>query len=278
MDKDINDNDVIEFLKQKSIWVRRETLKVNRCAPETRLASSLSDIEIFVALYYGKILRFDPANTSWEHRDRFIVSKGHGGVSLYPILADLGFFDKAELSRVCKEGSFLGGIPDTSIPGFETVNGSLGHGLGVACGICLAIKSKGLDSNVFVLMGDGELYEGSVWEAIMFASQHRLDNLVLIVDYNKISMLDYCRNIIDLTPLEAKFETFGWKAEGVDGHDVREVYEVLKSLAEDKSKQPKMLVAHTIKGKGVRQLETDVLCHVKCLTEDEIEAILKELH
>lgn len=267
----------IKFLREKAAWVKEETLKIHRIAPETRLASSLSDIEIFVVLYYGGILSYRSDNVCWEDRNRFIISKGHGAVSMYPILADIGFFDQNELGRVCKEGSFLGGIPDTIIPGFETVNGSLGHGLGVACGVALALKRKGIGAKVFVLMGDGELYEGSVWEAVMFAGHHKLDNLILIIDNNKICMLDYCKNIIDLSPLEEKFKVFNWHVETINGHDVGALYQSLQVLKEDKSSYPKVLIADTVKGKGVPQLETDSLCHIKSLKRDEVDNILKEL-
>lgn len=273
----MNTTQLIDFLKKKSLWVRRETLKIHRIAPETRLASSLSDVEIFVALYYGNILKFDPKNPRWEGRDRFIISKGHGAISLYPILGDFGFFDNEALNRVCKEGSFLGGIPDIIIPGFETTNGSLGQGLGVACGISLSLKSRNSSSRVFVLLGDGELYEGSVWEAIMFASEHKLDNLIAIIDDNKRCMLGYCKNILDLAPLEDKFKVFNWSVKTVDGHNVEAVYEALKGLKEDRINQPKVLIANTVKGKGVSQLENDPLCHIKSLKEDEIDIALKEL-
>lgn len=272
-----NNSALIKFLKEKALGIRRETLKIHKIAPVTRLASSLSDVEIFVALYYGGILKFDPKNPTWEERDRLIISKGHGAVSLYPILADLGFFDKSELAKVCQSSSFLGGIPDTMIPGFESINGALGHGLGVACGIALALKKKNSDSKVFVLLGDGELYEGAVWEAIMFAGHHRLNNLLLIIDNNKISMLDYCKNIIDLEPLEEKFSVFKWKVVRIDGHNIAEVYKSLKNLKEDKDECPKVLIADTIKGKGVPQLENDVLCHIKSLTGDEINRAIEEL-
>ena len=158
---DLDNAKLYNSLKQKALWVRQETLKIHRYAPGTRIASSLSDVEIFTVLYYGDILKFDPKNTHWENRDRLIISKGHGAISLYPILADLGYFDKEELGRVCDKDSFLGVIPDPEIPGIETVNGSLGHGLGVACGISIALKRNNSDSKVFVLMGDGELFEGS---------------------------------------------------------------------------------------------------------------------
>ena len=144
--------DIIKTLKDKSDWVKEQTLLLHRRAPETRIASSLSDIEIFTVLYYGGILNYRPDNPFYEQRDRLIVSKGHGGISLYPILADLGFFNMSELEKFGLEESFLGVMPDTAVPGIETINGSLGHGLGVASGIAIGLKKKGLDCNVFVLI------------------------------------------------------------------------------------------------------------------------------
>lgn len=269
--------DKIEYLKDKSVWVRKETLKIHKLAPQIRIASCLSAVEIFVVLYYGKILNFNPKDANWESRDRFIVSKAHGAVSLYPILADLGFFSKEELKKVCSENSILGSIPDCSIPGFEAINGSLGHGLGVGSGIALALKKRSLDARVFVLSGDGELFEGAVWESIMFTSHHNLNNLILIVDSNKICMLDYCKNVIDLEPLDEKFRVFNWKVRIVDGHNIGELYYALEDFKKDKSSQPKVLIANTKKGKGVQQLETDPLCHIKSLNEKEIDKIIAEL-
>jgi len=263
-------------LKEKSQWVRKETLKLHKLAPQSRLASSLSPVEIFVVLYYGHILSYDPQNRYWKERDRLIISKGHGAISLYPILADLNFFSKDQLNKIGKQDSFLGVIPDASIPGFETTNGAVGHGLGVACGVALALKRKKSDKKVFVLSGDGELNEGAVWEAVMFASYHKLDNLILIVDNNKMSMLGYQKDILGLEPLEEKFNAFGWKAQAVDGHNVEELYRALNNLKKDDSRQPKVLIANTCKGKGVPQLENDPLCHVKSLTAQEIDSILQE--
>lgn len=265
-----------ETLKEKSRWVRRETIKLHKNAPETRLASSLSDVEIFVVMYYGNILDFNPKDINWEKRDRFIISKGHGAVSLYPILADLSFFAKEELDKIGAEDSFLGVIPDTAVPGFETINGSLGHGLGVSCGIALALKRKGLNKKVFVLSGDGELNEGAVWEAVMFASFHKLNNLILIIDNNKMSMLGYQKDILGLEPLEDKFVAFHWETKSVDGHNVEQLYAALNHFKKNPSNQPKVLIANTIKGKGVPQLESDPFCHVKSLKADEVNKILKE--
>lgn len=269
--------DNIQFLKDKVLQVKLETLRIHGIAPETRLASSLSDVEIFVSLYYGKILKFNPQDVYDEGRDRFFISKGHGAISLYPILADLGFFDRKELDSVCQEGTFLGGIPDSKIPGFETINGSLGLGLGVACGAAIALKRKRSDAKVFVLSGDGELFIGGVWEAIMFAPQHKLGNLILIIDNNKLCMLDYCKNIIDLSPLEEKFKNFNWQVKSVNGHDIEALFNAIKELKEDKSHLPKVLIADTVKGKGVKQWENDVLCHIKSLSKEEISCVIKEM-
>jgi transketolase len=264
------------YLEEKALWVRKETLKIHAVAPETRLASSLSAVELLVALYYASILRFDAGNPVWKERDRLLVSKGHGSISLYPILADLGYFSISELQRVCSEGSFLGGIPDTLIPGYETINGSLGHGLGVACGMALALKKKGSASKIFVMLGDGELNEGAVWEGVMFAAHHKLDNLVAIVDNNQICMLDYCRRIIDLEPLANKFTAFNWEASTIDGHNLREVYSALSRIKNDSS-MPRVIIANTVKGKGVPKLESDSLCHIKSLNATEINTALEEL-
>ncbi len=168
-------------------------------------------------------------------------------------------------------------IPDNRIPGFETINGALGHGLGVATGMALALKIKNSDSKVYVLMGDGELCEGAVWEAVMFAGEHKLNNLILVIDNNKISMLDRAKNIIDLEPLEEKFSVFKWKPQRVDGHNIDDICQSLKNLKEDKNSQPKVLIADTIKGKGVPQLENDVLCHIKSLKKEEIIEAIKNL-
>lgn len=256
------DKQMSDFLQDKANWVWRKTVEIHRFAPETRLASSLSPIEIFVALYYGGLLRFDPKEPYDPERDRLIISKGHGSVCMYPILADLGFFGLDELNKVCETGSFLGGIPDPVIPGYETVNGSLGHGLGVASGMALGLKVKKSLSKVFVITGDGELHEGANWEALMFASHHNLDNLHLIVDDNKISMLDHTKKIIDHGSLKARLHAFGWDCREVDGHDVYQVHGALLEQKAEAHGKPKALIAHTKKGHKIPKLENMPLCHI----------------
>lgn len=262
-------------LRAKAQWVWRETLAIHRRAPETRLASSLSSVELFVALYYGGVLRFNAQNPRDDGRDRCIISKGHGSICMYPILADLGFYAADELMHVCEEGSFLGGIPDPVIPGYETVNGSLGHGLGVATGSALGLKRRGRDRSVFVVCGDGELHEGACWEAIMFAAQHKLDNLNLIVDDNSISMLGYTRDIVDHVDLAGRLSAFGWDCEKVDGHDVVAVQEVLLAMKGRSAGKPKALIARTLKGRGVPGLENAPLAHIMNPKPELIDTLLE---
>jgi transketolase len=268
--------ELLDFLKHKSAWVKRETLKIHKIAPGIRIASALSCIEILTVLYYGRVLQYDPHDRYAERRDRFIISKTHGSVSFYPILADLGYFDEKELGRVGKAGSILGDIPDCSVPGYETVNGSLGHGLGVACGMALSLKRKKREEMIFVLSGDGELYEGAVWEAIMFAAHHRLNNLVLLIDNNKICMLDYCAKILNLEPLDVKFRAFNWVTSVVNGHDLKELYLTLSAAKRGGKNGPQAIIADTIKGNGVPRLEADSLCHIKALRTEEIDQLLGE--
>lgn len=258
--------------KAKEIWVK--TLEIHKVAPETRVASSLSCIEVFVTLYYGGILRFNPKEPFWKGRDRFVISKGHGSISMYPILADVGYFPNEELQNVCKEGSFLGGIPDPIIPGYETINGSLGHGIGVAAGMAKGLKALKSDSRVYVIVGDGELNEGSNWEGMMFAAHHELDNLTVIVDYNKVSMLDYSEKIINTSPLDKKFDAFGFEVAQADGHDIEQVQKTFNELKESKNGKPKAFLAHTIKGRGVPTLEGNSLSHVTSVKADDIDKLI----
>jgi transketolase len=258
----------MEALSAKARWVWGETLRVHQLAPETRVASSLSAVEIFSTLYYGGLLAHNGAEPGWEG---LIVSKGHGSICLFPILADRGYFPRAELEQICQEGSFLGGIPDTIIPGYETINGSLGHGIGVACGMALGLKRKGSSNHIFVVTGDGEFCEGSMWEGVMFAAHHRLDNLTVIIDNNRLCMLDRCENIMTVEPFDRRFEAFGWESRRVDGHDITALHQALTALKQRGANgRPTVLIADTVKGRGVPELEQDTLCHIRTLTSAEI--------
>ncbi|MCB1918825.1 MAG: transketolase [Candidatus Competibacteraceae bacterium] len=260
-------------LRQKADWVWRETLRIHRRSPETRVASALSCIEILVALYYGGFLRYDSKLPPWPDRDRFIASKGHGAISLYPILADLGFFPREALTQIGQPDALLSVIPEPAIPGVETINGALGHGVGVGCGMALALRRHDPARRVVVLVGDGELHEGANWEAFMLAAQHRLDNLTVIVDNNHISMLGPTDEIVSHRSLTVKLAAFGWAAHQVDGHDLEALLTVLAAATPG---QPCCIVADTHKGRGVPGLEDAPLSHVMGIPPAQLDDLLGE--
>jgi len=262
-------------LRAKARWVWEETLRIHRRSPETRVASSLSSVEIFVVLYYGGFLKYNASMPLWPERDRCIASKGHGSLCMYPILADVGYFAMDELEKVCQPGAFLGGIPDPVIPGYETVNGSLGHGSGVGAGMALALKRRGKTQRVYVVVGDGELHEGSNWEAFMFAAHHRLNNLTVIVDDNHTCMLGRTDDILSHRSLKDKFTAFGWGVREVDGHSVDALSAAL-SDANNENEGPQVIIARTVKGRGVPSLEEAPLCHVMAVKPDVIDELIGE--
>lgn len=264
-----------KFLKDKVDWVWTETLKLHKRSKETRIASSLSPIEIFVALYYGSIIQQNPADPLDDNRDRCIMSKGHGSLAMYPILADLGFFPNSELEKMCKADSFLGSIPDPIIPGYETINGSLGHGVGVGAGIALALKVRQKNRQVYVITGDGELHEGSNWEAFMFASQYELNNLTVLVDNNQISMLDRTDNIVTHGNLFAKFKAFGWTPfEVKNGNDIDAVYDSLRNAKSFDTQGPKVIIFYTKKGYRVPGMEDAPMSHIMGIRTDLIDQLI----
>jgi transketolase len=265
-----------EQMKAQAQRVWEETLRLHARCQETRVASSISCIEILVALFYGGTFRYDPKEPLAEGRDRLVISKGHGSISFYPILADLGFIDPAELLRPGRPGALLKAIPDPHIPGYETVNGSLGHGIGVGAGMALGLRAKGSDSRVVVLCGDGELHEGAMWEGVMLAARHGLANLTLIVDNNRQCMLDYSQDVLGLAPLADKFRAFGWDAVELDGHDVGAVHAALDQALTRTTGKPLVIVAETIKGRGVKGLEGEPLCHIFNVKPERVDAILGE--
>lgn len=221
---------------------------------------SMSLIEILRALY-DRVLRFDPNRPAWADRDRCILSKGHGCLALYAILADKGFFDPAELDHFCDVDGILGGHPERSkVPGVEASTGALGHGLSIGVGMALAARMDRRDSRVFVILGDGEIDEGSVWEAAMCAGKHRLANLCAIIDYNKIQSAGPTAEIQDLEPLADKWISFGFATVEVDGHDMDELVETFQRvpLLPDR---PTAVICHTVKGKGIPFAENDPHWH-----------------
>ena len=235
----------------------------------------LSEVEILTVLY-GGILKVDPGNPTWEERDHFILSKGHGAVGLAAALAKAGFFDESVLQTYKKFGSTVGWHTTKKMPGIEHPTGSLGHGLSVAVGIAVAKKLSGKTSRVFALLGDGECNEGSVWEAAMSARKQKLDNLVAIVDRNHVSMDGPTAEIMPLEPFEEKWRAFGWATRTVDGHDVNALWNALSAVPFE-ADRPSVLIAETVKGKGVSFMENTAKWHAGVTTEEQYAAGLKEL-
>jgi transketolase len=235
---------------------------------------SMADI---LAVLYGGILRVDPSNPQWKDRDRFILSKGHAGAGVYAVLAERGFFPIEKLASHYRDGSDLSGhISHKGVPGVELSTGSLGHGLPVGTGMAYACKLDEKSHRVFVLLSDGECDEGSNWEAILFASHHRLDDLIVIVDYNKVQSLKPVAETIGLEPFADKWRSFGWSVTEVDGHDHDQLHNVFTSLPIERGK-PTCVIAHTIKGKGVSFMEHSVLWHYRTAKGAEFAAAEKEL-
>ena len=237
------------------------------------LGSAFSITEILQVLY-DRIIKYRPDNPKWQDRDRFILSKGQGCLSYYAILADKGFFPQKKLKTFCSLHSVLGGHPEHAIPGVEVSTGSLGHGLAVGIGMALAAKRDRKRHRVFVLIGDGESNEGSVWEAALYAAKHRLDNLVVLVDYNKMQSWGTTKEILDLEPLADKWQAFGFSVRETDGHHLEKLYDSLKKLPYEKHK-PNLLICHTVKGKGIKITENNPEWHHRRgLTEE----IMQELY
>ena len=249
----------IRDLERKACQVRRGLLDMIYKSQVGHIGGALSSADIITALFY-RLMRFDPQNPQWEDRDRFILSKGHCVEGYYFILADLGFFDKAELSTFCQFGTRLIAHPNRKIPGVEMNTGSLGHGLAVACGMALAGKMDHKDYRVYALMGDGEQDEGSVWEAAMLAANYKLDNLCVIVDRNRLQISGKTEEIMCLEPFAEKWRAFGFHVEEIDGNDMSTVVETLERLKDQKGK-PKMILANTVKGKGICFMENQVKWH-----------------
>ena len=250
--------------------IRKEIIKMKYNSQEGHLGSALSCVDILNVLYY-KILNIDPKNPLAENRDRFILSKGHAASVLYAVLAERGFFKEKELENYCKDGSKLAGHPTKGcVAGVEVSTGALGHGLPMGTGIALA------GHKVFVLMSDGECDEGTTWEAALFASHNKLENLIVLIDYNKWQAFGKTNDVLNLEPLAKKWESFGWAVKEIDGHSFTEIENTLLKVPFEKEK-PSVVICHTIKGKGVDFLENKLESHYHHLTKEEFEKICEKL-
>lgn len=233
-------------------------------------AFSIADV---LSVMYNEVLTFDSKNASWEERDRVFYSKGHACTALYSVLGEVGFFTDEELNTFSNNKSFFTTHVNHKVPGVELSTGSLGHALSVSCGVALAGKLKKKEWKVYTIVSDGELNEGSNWEAILFAPHHQLANLTLIVDYNKIQSFGNTNEVLNLEPLADKFKAFNWEVVEVDGHNLIEI----KNAFDFKCDKPKVIIAHTIKGKGVDFMEEQLAWHYKSPNQEQFEAALEQI-
>ena len=264
--------DNIEELSQAADQMRLRIIDMVVRAKGGHLGGAFSILEILVALYLGGILRYDPKRPEWEDRDRLILSKGHSCMALYHIRARTGYFPIEMLDEYCEKGGILAGHTEHDmVPGVEATTGSLGHGLSIAVGLTMGAKLTRKDWKVYCILGDGECNEGSVWEAFMAGPQFKLDNLVAIIDSNKLESLDLVENILSIEPLGERLRNFGWDVHEVDGHDIAELLAVLRSAPKVTGK-PTAIVAHTVKGRGVDFMEGVAKWHHRKLTTEEAQA------
>jgi transketolase len=253
--------------------IRIDAINMVNKGGSSHIGSILSIVDI-LAVLYGKIMNYDINNPKLETRDRFILSKGHAGAGVYATLAEVGFFDKLELLNHCQNGSKLSGhVSHKGIPGIEFSTGALGHGLPVASGMALRAKLDELNYKVFVILGDGELNEGSNWEAFMFSAHKNLDNLCVIIDRNNLQSMDTTENTLALEPLTKKIRSFGWYVQELDGHNHAAIEKGLKKCVE----MPLCIIANTIKGKGVSYMENSIEWHYKTPRDSQFEQAISEL-
>ncbi|PIU28130.1 MAG: transketolase [Candidatus Hydromicrobium americanum] len=268
-----NDNNKVNDLEYKSILARKKIIEITTRCESGHLGGSLSCIDILIALYF-KILKHNPLDPDWELRDRFVLSKGHAAPALYVVLSMCGYFPEEELSTFRKLNSRLQGHPDSKkLPGIEISTGSLGLGFSAAVGMALGYKYDGIKSHIFCLLGDGECDEGQVWEAAMFASHNKLENITAIIDRNGFQIDGKTENIMKLEPLADKWKSFGWLVKEINGHDIDQIINSLEQSRRSRS----AIIANTVKGKGVSFLENNNKYHSKPCNNNECEIALEEL-
>lgn len=267
----------IKFLKEKAKQMRRNILIMCNKAGSGHPGGSLSAIDIIVCLYYS-VMEHNPKQPDWEKRDRFVLSKGHCCPALYAVLADCGYFPFKWIYKFRKVRAKLQGHPSkVDTPGIEISTGSLGQGLSSAAGMALGYKIDNNPGIVYCMIGDGESDEGQIWEAAMSAGHYRLDNLVVFLDRNMLQIDGFTRDVMDSRPLAAKFKAFNWDVQEIDGHHYREILDAVKKAVKNPNGRPKMIIARTVKGKGVSFMENKAEWHGKAPDDEELEKALKEL-
>ena len=262
--------------EQLAWLIRRHGVEMTHLSGGSHIGAVLSVADI-LAVLYADVLQFDATDPAWDGRDRLILSKGHAGAALYAALAECGFFDVAELKTHYQNGSRLSGHVSHAVPGVDFSTGSLGHGLSVAAGRALAAKQDGKTFRSFAVLGDGECNEGSVWEAAAFANHFRLDNLVAIVDYNHMQSMDFCNNTLEVD-MARRWAGYGWRVAEIDGHDHNALREALLST-DNTDNKPTVVIANTVKGKGISFMENDLLWHYRFPHDGwEYNCAVNELH
>ncbi|QAV32925.1 transketolase [Fervidobacterium changbaicum] len=266
----------VRFLKRKATQIRIITLEMIGHLGVGHVGGSLSIAEVLAVLYY-KVMRIDPKNPKWDERDRFVLSKGHAGPALYSVLADLGYFPYDWIYTLNKPNTNLPSHCDRlKTPGVDMTAGSLGQGLSAAVGMALGAKIRKMDIRVFALIGDGESQEGQIWEAAMFASHNKLNNLIAFTDYNKMQIDGYIHEVNNLEPLADKWRAFNWHVVEVDGHNVEQIYNAIREGMAQQEK-PTMIILHTIKGKGAFFAEGKVASHNMPIKEEELRIAVETL-
>jgi transketolase len=268
----------LEQLQAIAKQIRRDIIEMIGAAKSGHPGGSLSAVEILTTLYFGGVMRHDPTNPAWPDRDRFILSKGHAVPVLYAVLAEAGYTPKEQLNTLRKLGSIYQGHPDKRfLPVLESSTGSLGEGLSLGLGMGCAARLDRRPYRSYVLLGDGEIQEGQIWEAAMFGAYHKVENVVAIVDYNKIQLDGFVKDIMEVAPLADKWRAFGWHTIELDGHDIPALKAAFAEAEATKGK-PTAIVAHTVKGKGVSFMENNPKFHGVAPTADEVKRALQELN
>ena len=266
-----------DHLAGRAKFVRLETLRLAKICGAGHYSSSFSAAELFAALYYAH-LRFDARDPQWPDRDRFILSKGHAAIGLYPVLADLGFYPASLLDNFTKLGSAFGDHPNMkTIPGIDFSSGSLGHGLSIGVGIALAGRVQKRQFRTYCMLGDGEIAEGQIWEAVMSANQFKLQGLVAIIDRNQLCIDGHTEEVMAIEPLTERFAAFGWDVQRIDGHDIDAILGALGQLKPAGVGKPQVIIADTIKGRGVKRMELSLQWHVANLVGEDYDDAVAEI-
>ena len=267
----------LAVLEDRAKFIRTETVRLARIAGAGHYSSTFSCAETLAALYYAQ-MRIEPSRPGWEDRDRFVMSKGHAAIGLYPVLADLGYFDPADLDTYTRFGSSFGDHPDMKkVRGLDFSSGSLGHGLSVGVGMALAGRMTGRDYRTYVMLGDGEISEGQIWEAVISAGHFQLGHLVILLDRNGLCIDGHTERIMAIEPVHERFASFGWDVQRIDGHDLPAILEAFDNLPDGTTGKPQAIVLDTVKGRGVKRMEMSLDWHVGNLVGDDYDDVMAEL-